>query len=166
MIIDSIIGSNIQIVLGNILDGWYQVKDEKEKKQLMFLALQIELKYNLDLLDCYNLKNPKAKDFNYSALINLLSSEALGSFFKYEKETKGAWAEFAKKLIELVYKENDKFDENEAAIVHVYKTIAVLKALAIISSQEGPNPQIQFKTRLKNLQKRILFLYSQLNLGI
>lgn len=166
MIIDGLIGSNIQIVLGNILDGWYQVKDEEEKKQLMFLALQIELKYNMDLLDCYNLKNPKAQEFNYSALINLLSSEALGSFFKYEKETKGAWAEFSKMLIGLVYKENDKIDENEAAIVHVYKTIAVLKALTIISTQEGPNPQIQFKTRLKNLQKRILFLYSQLNLSI
>lgn len=164
MIIGSIIGSNIQTVLGNILEGWYQVKDEKEKKQLMVLALQIELKYNMDLLDCYNLKNPKAQEFNYSALINLLSSEALGSFFKYEKETKGAWAEFSKEIIGLVYKEKDKFEENEAAIVHVYKTIAVLKALTIVSSQEGPNPQIQFNKRLKNLQKRILFLYSQLNL--
>jgi hypothetical protein len=164
MIIDSVIGSNIQTVLGNILDGWYQVKDEKEKKQLMFLALQIELKYNMDLLDCYNLKSTKAQEFNYSSLIDLLSTEALGSFFKYEKETKGAWAEFAKKLIGLVYKEKDKFDENEAAIVHVYKTITVLKALTIISSQDGPNPQIQFKTRLKNLQKRILFLYSQLEI--
>ena len=90
----------------------------------------------------------------------------MGSFFKYEKETKGAWAEFSKKIIGLVYKENDKFDENEAAIVHVYKTIAVLKALTIISSQEGPNPNphIQFNTRLTNLQKRILFLYSQLDI--
>jgi hypothetical protein len=144
----------------------------ENKKNLQLTMFLVEAKYNLDILASINLNKDDLVE-NYGQLrqvINCLSSEALLNLLKqgafqsdsiFISHIYKIWKNFASLSLE---NKEEVISEHDTIIFNIYKRIEVLKALASIEPPYTAMKQLNFRTRLKNLNDVLLEANSKIQL--
>jgi hypothetical protein len=141
-------------------------------RNLQLTMFLIENKYNLDILAAIKLDNEllDSHDSQLRQVINLLSSDALSNLLK-----QGAFRSDSV-IMAYIYKswkniswfssenKDEIISEHDTLIFNIYKRIEVLKTLASIEPPYTAMKQLNFRTRLKNLNDVLLAINSKIQL--
>ncbi len=160
------------IQLGNELIEYKNIK-QKKKMDVSFIALQlyIECKINLAIIDTVKIssKNDKVytQDEGFISIINSINTQYFELFILELNNN-----EFIQKeMIDIDFnnqsnnKELNIIDKKETVLQLIFNLYVKIKSLQqIVKIKNGGNAlkNIRFKTRLKNIQKRLFVLSNKL----
>jgi hypothetical protein len=146
-------------------------QSEAEKNDIQLSMFLIECKYNLDILDVLKLEKKTNNDTQIRSVINLLSNSALELLISRGAYKSGSlFMHFSKELFSRVkyILEDDsqhQIKNTDTILFNLYKRITVLKALASIEPPYSTLKEINYKVRLKNLNKILLDINAKIILN-
>ena len=147
------------------------VQSEAEKNDIQLSMFLIECKYNLDILDALDLNKISNDNPQITSIVMLLSNSALELLISngaYKSDS--LFINFGKELFSKVKyilesESQLQIKNTDTKLFNLYKRITVLKALASIEPPYTTLKEINYKVRLKNLNKILLDINAKIILN-
>jgi hypothetical protein len=147
------------------------VQSEAEKNDIQLSMFLIECKYNLDILDALDLKKISNDNPQIRSIVMLLSNSALELLIsKGAYKSDSLFMNFGKDIFSKVkyMLEDDsqpQIKNTDTLLFNLYKRITVLKALASVEPPYTAIKDINYKVRLKHLNKILLDINAKIILN-
>jgi hypothetical protein len=147
------------------------VQSEAEKNDIQLTMLLIECKYNLDILDALDLKKISNDNPQIRSIVTLLSNSALELLIsKGAYKSDSLFMNFGKDIfskVKYIFEDDSQpqIKNTDTLLFNLYKRITVLKALASVEAPYTAIKDINYKVRLKHLNKILLDINAKIILN-
>ena len=145
------------------------LQSDSDKYDMQLAMMLFECKYNLDILGALDLNNISNNDPQIRSVIKLLSNSALEFLISegaYKSDS--LFMNISKNIVDAIsyiFEDEPQIKNDDSLLFNLYKRITVLKALASVEPPYTAIKDINYKVRLKHLNKILLEINSKIILN-
>ena len=145
------------------------LQSDSDKYDMQLAMMLFECKYNLDILGTLDLNNISNNDPQIRSVIKLLSNSALEFLISegaYKSDS--LFMNISKNIVDAIsyiFEDEPQIKNDDSLLFNLYKRITVLKALASVEPPYTAIKDINYKVRLKHLNKILLEINSKIILN-